>query len=58
MVIRETTSAADVGMVVPLMDEDGHVLPGIHPWINTPFPGVETRELHASTLFMLPALPT
>src|SRR6266540_2440432 len=57
MVIRETTSAADVGKAVPLMDEDGRVLPGIHPEINMPFPAWETRELPASTLFMLPTLP-
>jgi hypothetical protein len=57
MVIRETTSAADVGKAVPLMDEDGRVLPGIHPGIHTPFPVWEMRELPASTLFMLPTLP-
>ena len=56
MVIRETTSAADLGMA-SLMDEDGRLLPGIHPAIHTPFPAWETRELPATTLFMLPTLP-
>lgn len=57
MVIRETTSAADLGMAAPPMDENGRLLPGIHPAIHAPFPAWETRELPASTLFMLPTLP-
>ena len=57
VVIQESTSAADFGMFAPLMDEDGHLLQGIHPGIHTPLPVWETRELSASTLFMLPTLP-
>jgi hypothetical protein len=57
IVIEETASAADLGGVAPLMDEDGRLLPGIHPGIHTPFPVWETREVATSTLFMLPTLP-
>lgn len=58
VVIEETTSPADLATFVPLMDEDGRLLPGIHPGIHTPFPvWEESREVSASTLFMLPTLP-
>lgn len=57
IVIHETASAADLGGVAPLMDENGRLLPGIHPAVHTPFPAWETREVATSTLFMLPTLP-
>jgi len=56
-VIRETTSAADFGMFAPLMDEEGRLLPGLHPGINEPLPFLESRDVPASTLLMLPTLP-
>lgn len=56
-VIRETTSAADFGMFAPLMDEEGRLLPGLHPGINGPLPFLESREVPGSTLLMLPTLP-
>ena len=56
-VVRETTSAADFGMFAPLMDEEGRLLPGLHPAIHGPLPLLESREVPASTLLMLPTLP-
>jgi hypothetical protein len=56
-VIEETTSAADFGMFAPLMDEDGRLRPGIHPDIHTAIPVWDTRQLPASALLALPALP-
>jgi len=56
-VIRETTSPADFGMFAPLMDEEGRLLPGLHPGINGPLPFLESREVSASTRLMLPTLP-
>ena len=57
IVMEETGSAADLGGITPLMDEDGRLLAGAHPAIHTPFPAWETREVATSTLFMLPTLP-
>lgn len=57
IVIQETASPADLGGIAPLMDEDGRLLPGLHPGIHTPFPAWETREVATSTLFMMPTLP-
>ncbi len=54
--IRETTAEGD-WMSTTLMDEDGRLLPGLHPYIHMPFPAWETRELPPSTLFRLPTLP-
>lgn len=56
-IIRGATSTADFGMVAPLMDEDGRLLPGVHPGIHAPLPIWDARELPASTLLMLPTLP-
>jgi hypothetical protein len=39
-------------------DEVGHLLPGIHPEIHAQCPLLEMRELSASTLSMLPMLPS
>jgi hypothetical protein len=50
-------SLADDSLLAPLMDEDGRLMPGNHPRIHSPFPTWETRELSASTVFMLPTLP-
>ncbi len=56
-IIRGATSATDFGLAGPLMDEDGRLLPGVHPGIHAPLPIWDARELPASTLLMLPALP-
>ena len=56
-IIRGATSATDFELVAPLMDEDGRLLPGVHPGIHAPLPIWDARELPASTLFMLPTLP-
>jgi hypothetical protein len=52
------SSLADDGLLAPMMDEDGRLMPGNHPRIHSPFPTWETRELPASTVFMLPTLPS
>lgn len=57
VVVRETTSAADFGMFAPLMDEEGRLLPGLHPAIHGPLPFLDSREVPSSALLMLPALP-
>jgi hypothetical protein len=50
-------AVADESLLAPLMDEDGRLMPGNHARIHSPFPSWETRELSASTVFMLPTLP-
>ena len=56
-VIREITSAADFGTLAPLMDEEGRLLPGLHPALHGSLPLLESREVPASALLMLPTLP-
>lgn len=49
---------ADDSLLAPMMDEDGRLMPGNHPRVHSPLPAWETRELAASTVFMLPTLPS
>lgn len=55
--IADTTRASDFGMLAPLMDESGRLLPGGHPRIHDPFPVLDSRELPPLMLSWFPTLP-
>jgi hypothetical protein len=56
-VIADTMRASDFGMLAPLMDENGRLLPGAHPRIHDAFPVLESRELPPLMWGWLPTLP-
>jgi hypothetical protein len=42
----------------PPMDEEGRLLPGLHPRVYDPFPGWETQDIPATVVNTLPTLPS
>jgi hypothetical protein len=48
---------SDFGMLAPLMDENGRLLPGAHPRVFEAFPVLDSSELPPLILMWLPTLP-
>jgi hypothetical protein len=56
-VIGEATEDGAFWTFTPPMDEEGRLLPGLHPRVYDPFPNWETEEIPAAVVYNLPTLP-
>jgi hypothetical protein len=57
-IIGEATEAGAWWTFTPPMDEEGRLLPGLHPRVYDPFPNQETEEIPAAVVYILPTLPS
>ena len=56
-IIGEAIEAGAMWTFTPPMDEEGRLLPGLHPRVYDPFPNWETEEIPAAVVYLLPTLP-
>lgn len=56
-ILADAIFAGDLGTFAPPLDEEGRVLPGVHPRIYDGFPAWATETLSANLLYRLPTLP-
>jgi hypothetical protein len=56
-ILADAIFAGDLGTFAPPLDEEGRLLPGVHPRIYDGFPAWATEVLSANLLYRLPTLP-
>jgi hypothetical protein len=56
-IIGEAAEDGAFWTFTPPMDEEGRLLPGLHPRVYDPFPHWETQEIPAAVVHILPTLP-
>jgi hypothetical protein len=57
-IIGEAIEAGAWWTFTPPTDEEGRLLPGLHPRVYDPFPNWETEEIPAAVVHLLPTLPS
>ena len=56
-IIGDTIYSGKFGIFAPPVDEEGRVMPGLHPQVYDPFPIWATEDLSAAVVYRLPTLP-
>ena len=56
-VIGDANDAGEFWTFTPPTDEEGRLLPGLHPRVYDPYPNWETAEIPAAVIDKLPPLP-